>query len=112
MTEDRETRRFPRFQVRGIAGTITAPHEAEVLDLSMGGALLEHQGMLAIGDPCFVGLANSHEPVHIRCRVVHSRVSRAEPGGVLYYRSGVEFLDLSPDAERALETFIRSYGAP
>jgi len=44
--------------------------------------------------------------------VIHSRVSRREPEGALYYQTGVEFLDLTPAAEQALGALIRSYGAP
>ncbi len=43
---------------------------------------------------------------------MHSRVSHREPDGVLYYQTGVEFLAPTPEAEHALEAFIRSYGAP
>lgn len=111
MSKHSRTRRLPRFRVRAIEGTITAPHDVEVLDLSMRGALLEHQGMLRIGDHCFLGLANSHVPVRLQCRVVHTRVSRVEPGGILYYRTGVDFLGLSLEAEQTLQALIRSYGA-
>lgn len=111
MSKHGRPRRLPRFQVRTIEGTITAPQDAEVLDLSMRGALLEHQGMLRIGDHCFVRLTNSHVPVSLRCRVVHTRVSRVEPGGALYCRTGVDFLDLSLETKQTLQALIRSYGA-
>ena len=112
MAEDRETRRFPRFSIRGVQGGVTIPREAEVLDLGLRGALLEHQGMLHVGAPCLVYLPIAGEALTIQCRVAHSRVSRREPEGALYYQTGVEFLDLTPAAEQALGALIRSFGAP
>ncbi len=111
MSEDQQKRRVPRFQIRGVTGAMTIPQEAEVLDLSVRGALVEHQGTLRVDAPCFLDLPTPGEPVTIRCRVVHSRVSHREPDGVLYYQTGVKFLDPTPEAEHALEAFIRSYGA-
>lgn len=111
MSKDRQTRRFPRYQIRGVAGSVTDAYDAEVLDLSMGGALMEHRGMFHIGGLYVLGVATSVNHLNIRCRVVHSQVSRCEPDGTLSYRTGVEFLDLTPEAEHTLEAVIRSYGA-
>ena len=111
MNKETQVRRAPRFHIRGVTGAMTIPQEAEVLDLSVRGALVEHQDMLRVDAPCFLDLPTPGEPVTIRCRVVHSRVSRREPEGILYYQTGVQFLDLTPEAEHALEAFIRSYGA-
>jgi len=113
MSDEPQRRRVARFRIRGISGAITTPQEAEVLDLSVTGALVEHQGMLRVDAICFLDLPTSAaEPMTIRCRVIHSRVSRREPEGALYYQTGVEFLDLTPAAEQALGALIRSYGAP
>jgi hypothetical protein len=112
MSNEPQRRRVARFRIRGISGAITTPQEAEVLDLSVTGALVEHQGMLRVDAICFLDMPTSAEPLTIRCRVVHSRVSRREAEGALYYQTGVEFLDLTPAAEQALEALIRSYGAP
>jgi c-di-GMP-binding flagellar brake protein YcgR len=112
MSNTSDRRRVARFRIRSVTGAITTPQEAEVLDLSMTGALVEHQGMLRVNAICFLDLPTSAEPLSIRCRVVHSRVSRREAAEGLYYRTGVEFLDLSPAMEQALAALIRSYGAP
>lgn len=112
MSIEPQRRRVARFRIRGISGAITTPQEAEVLDLSVTGALVEHQGMLRVDAICFLDMPTTAEPLTIRCRVVHSRVSRREAEGALYYQTGVEFLDLTPAAEQALEALIRSYGAP
>lgn len=113
MSNGPQKRRVVRFRIRGVSGAITTPQEADVLDLSVTGALVEHQGMLRVDAICFLDLPTSAaEPMTIRCRVVHSRVSRREPEGSLYYQTGVEFLDLTPATEQALGALIRSYGAP
>jgi len=112
VTQNRQTRRFPRFQIRGVTGAVTAPRQAEVLDLSLGGALVEHQGQLRMGAPCFIDLPTNGSVVTIRCRVVHSGVSRRGPSGALYYCTGVKFVGLTPEAEEVLQAIIRSFGAP
>ncbi len=111
MSKNSQTRRFPRFQIRGVMGAITEADEAEVLDLSMGGALVEHRGMFRVGASCFLDLRTAGMLVSILCRVVYSGESRREPEGTLYYRTGVEFLDLPLESQHTLEAVIRSYGA-
>ncbi len=52
MNKETQVRRVPRFHIRGVTGAMTIPQEAEVLDLSVRGALMEHQGMLRVDAPC------------------------------------------------------------
>ncbi len=112
MSKETQIRRVPRFRIRDVTGAITTPQAAEVLDLSLRGALVEHKGLLRVGDFCFLDLPTSGGFFTIRCRVVHSRVSRLEAEGVLYCQTGVEFLNVAPEDEQPLEALIRSYGAP
>lgn len=112
MHKETQIRRVPRFRIRDVTGAITTPQEAEVLDLSLGGALVEHKGMLHVGDCCFLDLPTAGGFFTIRCRVVHIRVSRLEPAGLLYYQTGVEFLDIATEDEEPLGALIRAYGAP
>lgn len=111
MDLDDQKRKVPRFQIRGITGAITTPREAELLDLSLRGARVEHEGMLRLDAICFLDLPAPGGILSIRCRVAHSRVSRRDAEGALYCQTGVEFLDLIPEARTAIEAFIRSYGA-
>lgn len=111
MSKNSQTRRFPRFQIRDVAGSVADAYDADVLDLSMGGALMEHEGMFRIGAAFVLGVGNSgSNHLSIRCHVVHSQVSRCKPDGTLYYLTGVKFLDLTLEAEQTLEAVIRSYG--
>jgi hypothetical protein len=112
MAENRQPLRLSHFQIRRGPGAITTPREADVIDLSLGGALVEHQGGLKVGGPCFLDLPTFGGILTIQCRVIHSRVSRRGPRGTLHYTTGVEFLDLTPEAEQILGAIIRSFGAP
>lgn len=111
MPKDFQIRTPPRFRISGITASVTTFQEADLLDLSLEGALVEHQDMLHLGSPCLLQLVIAGEALNIRCHVVHSRVSRKELGGGLYYQTGLEFPDLSPQAEQTLGALIRSYGA-
>ena len=108
--KDFHTRKPPRFRISGVTAAVSTLQEADVLDLSLEGALVEHQDMLPLGSPCYLQLGIAGEQLTIRCHVVHSRVSRRELEGTLYFQSGLEFLDLPPDAEQTLGALIRSYG--
>jgi hypothetical protein len=111
MPKDFHPRKPPRFRISGVTAAVTILQDADILDLSIEGALVEHQDMLPLGSPCFLQLGIAGETLNIRAHVVHSRVSRRELGGALYYQTGLEFLDLSPGAEQTLGALIRSYGA-
>lgn len=109
--KDLKKRKPPRFRISGVTAAITTLQEAEVMDLSLEGALVEHQGVLQLDAPCFLQLGTDGERFTIRCRVIHSRVSRKGTEGILYYQTGLEFLELSRSVEQSLGAFIRSYGA-
>lgn len=111
MRRDFQVRTPPRFRISGVAASVTTLQEADLLDLSLEGALVEHQDMLHLGSPCLLQIVIAGEALTIRCHVVHSRVSRKEVGGILYYQTGLEFIDLPPQAEQTLGALIRSYGA-
>ena len=84
MSKNLHIRKPPRFRISGVTAAVTTLQEADVLDLSLEGALVEHQDMLPLGSPCFLQLGIAGETLTIRCHVVHSRVSRRELGGALY----------------------------
>lgn len=112
--EGRPQRRFPRFRLVGVGGSITTPVDAEILNLSLGGALVEHQGPLLVGSECALTLPVTGAPVRVRSRVVHSAVSGRATGppgeGQLIYHTGLEFLKVSAEVESVLAALIRSYG--
>ena len=97
----------PRFRISGVREGIRTLQMAEVIDLTLKGALVEHHEMLQPHAPCFLQLGTNGNLSTIRCRLLQSRVSRKEGGG-LCYQTSVEFLDISPETEQALMALIQS----
>lgn len=110
-TEDR--RRHLRCQVgKKLTGRITSNHDASVLDMSLGGALIEHSNLVRPGTLAFLTLSVDGHEVSLRCRVLRSAIYRYEVRftgeRVQVYRSGLEFSGLSEEAQRLLEKSIES----
>jgi hypothetical protein len=98
-------RSYLRWDVSGeLAGRITSfqtgtCQKVSLVDISMGGALLEHPDMLRPGTMAFLTLPVNGGGIGLKCRSVRSRVDRYEhtPSGArdLVYRTGIEFLATS-----------------
>ena len=103
-------RRFPRFTVLGkVAGKIVATHEATLLNLSLGGALIEHPTMVRLGSLSQLMLPSAKGDIQIDCRVVRSMLVRQERRGqdtMVIYQTGLEFRDPSPAILAGLEEII------
>ena len=103
-------RRFPRFAVLGkVEGKIVASYEATLVDLSLGGALVEHSSMVRPGSMSQLMLPFGKGEIRLNCRVVRSALNRREtrgPASVVIYQTGLEFLSPSPDTLAALEELI------
>lgn len=103
-------RRFPRFAVLGkVTGKIVATYEATLLNLSLGGALIEHPTMVRLGSLSHLLLPSAKGEIKIDCRVVRSALVRQERRGrkiVVIYHTGLEFRDPSPKILAALEEVI------
>jgi hypothetical protein len=84
---------------------------AEVLDVSLRGALVAHQGMLDAQSPCLLQLETKGELSTIRCRVVSSRVISSGRDEDPRVESMVEFLAVNPPTEQALKILIQALGA-
>ncbi len=111
--EDR--RKLPRFRTTNVGGFIIPPAEADIINLSMGGAMVEHQGSLRVGSQCTLTLIVSEATIRIKCEVAHSRANRrAVTGslgeGLLFYRTGLQFLELPAETANVMAALIRSYG--
>ena len=110
-------RRFPRVNILGgLSGTISVHQEVGLVDLSQAGARLEHIGRFRLGSVCFLRLPGPKGEILLKARVVYSAVTRTTPGQgdepALLYQSGVEFLDLSPEAVAALRQILATLGSP
>jgi hypothetical protein len=106
-------RRYRRWNIRGgLSGWIDAAHEAAFVNISLGGALIEHANMIRPGSTAFLTVAFQGQEAGLKCRVVRSEVYRY---GVrptqerhLIYRSGLEFVDTPEASLRVIDKTIES----
>ena len=106
-------RHYARFLIGGKAkGRVTAIYDAVVLDISMGGSLIEHSGVVRPGTLSSLDLDLGGAHVRLRCRVARSLVNRSEtlPGEEreLIYHTGLEFLDPSEETRLVISRYIRT----
>lgn len=109
-------RRYRRWNIQGgLSGWIDAAHEAAFVNISLGGALIEHANMIRPGSIAFLTLAFQGQEAGLKCRVVRSEVYRY---GVrptqerhLVYRSGLEFVDTPEASLRVIDKTIESLKA-
>lgn len=107
-----ERRRFPRFFVGGgVKGQIAA-NEATLVDVSLGGALIEHAQVVRPGTRSGLRLILRGGAVSLWCHVVRSIAHRLEPQPdgemALMYHSGLEVLEPSEETQQALNDLILS----
>ncbi len=110
LQNDLLTEKRPRLRICGTVEGIPTLQVADVLDVTQLGALVEHEDTFPPQSLCLLQLGTNGDLSTIRCRVVHSRVSSVRPDGGLYCETMVEFLDVSPAAERALRNIVQSFG--
>lgn len=108
-----ERRRHDRLVVGGkTKGRVTAVYDASLLDISVGGALIEHAHIVRPGTISYLILNLLGREVSLGCRVVRSVVYRFEVGPdgerILVYRTGLEFVDLSDETLRVIDDYIRA----
>lgn len=108
-------RRFPRVKVHGsLPGQASLQHDITLLDLSEGGARLEHAGRFSLNAICFVRLPTPTGELLLKGKIVHSAVSRTIPGPdgepTLYYQTGIEFVEVTSESLQALRQLLASPG--
>jgi len=110
-------RRHSRLTLREpLQDQVTATHDVKILDLSMGGARVEHTAILRPGSTCHVRLPLRRTSITIICQVIWSRaVGRAEGetrGTGLLFQSGLEFAKMSAEARTLLTAYLEVEGTP
>ena len=114
MAEERaERRRHPRVNVGGrTQGRVNAVHDVSLLDISLGGALIEHAQVVQPGIAFDLVLTLVGKKLKLRCRAVRSVVSRSEGqakgGQKLIYRTGLQFLQPTAETRQVISDYIRS----
>ena len=108
-----ERRRHLRWRLRKrLTGRISSDHKIAILDISLGGALIEHANPVRPGTVSFLTVSAAEQEITLRCRVSRSAIYRYEvrPTGVRehVYRTAVEFSAPSPDFRRLLHEITDS----
>lgn len=87
-------------------------YEASLLNLSLGGALIEHVDILRLGTIISLSLDLQGREVSAKCCVVRSAVHRIalQPDGerALIYHTGMEFLDPSEETRQVISGYVQS----
>lgn len=108
-----DRRQYARFVVGGrTKGRVTAIYDAQILDISPGGSLIEHSQVVRPGTLSCLDLDLLGKRMSLKCRVARSVVHRTEiqPDGdkELIYHTGLEFLDRSDETRKMIIDYIQS----
>ncbi|MFQ5656587.1 MAG: PilZ domain-containing protein [Candidatus Methylomirabilales bacterium] len=108
-----ERRKHQRFVVGArTKGRIRAGDEVSLVNISFGGAMVEHAGAAQPGTMSSLDLELQNRTLSLRCRVVWSMVVRQEPDldgeEVTIYRTGLEFLDALEENRQVICDYIES----
>lgn len=116
--EEEETlgrRKHARFAVKGGAkGRVAVVWDAVLLNISLGGALIEHANVVRPGTPSSLELELQGQKIRLRCRVARSVAERihVQPDGEreLVYQTGLQFVDPSDETLQVLGDYIDALG--
>ncbi|HET7854569.1 MAG TPA: PilZ domain-containing protein [Candidatus Methylomirabilis sp.] len=106
-------RQYARFRVGGkTKGRVTAIYDAVVVNISIGGSLIEHAHVVRPGTLSSLDLDILGKRLRLKCRVARSVVhgSQVLPTGEreLIYRTGLEFLEMSDAIRQMIGRYIQS----
>ena len=93
-----------------VSGAVTSSHAVNILDLSLGGARVEHTIILRPGSSCYIRVPMRQRVLTVNCRIVWSKaISRTEGAtgetGLLYH-SGVQFGSMAQDTRSMLMAYL------
>ncbi len=97
-----------------VSGAVTSSHAVNLLDLSLGGARVEHTIILRPGSSCYIRVPLSEKVLTVNCRIVWSKAigrTEGEAGETgLLYQSGVQFGTMAQDTRTLLAAYLDSGG--
>jgi len=97
-----------------VSGAVTSSHDVNILDLSLGGARVEHTIILRPGSSCYIRVPIRQRVLTVNCRIVWSKaISRTEgdTGGTgLLYHSGIQFGSMAQDTRTMLTAYLDNQG--
>ncbi|MFQ5989673.1 MAG: PilZ domain-containing protein [Candidatus Methylomirabilales bacterium] len=108
-------RKHARFAVKGGAkGRVAVVWDAVLLNISLGGALIEHTNVVRPGTPSSLELELQGQRIRLRCRVARSVAERiqVQPDGEreLVYETGLQFVDASDETLQIIGDYIDALG--
>jgi hypothetical protein len=102
-----ERRRFQRLSLANPAVAALGGGAALVLDLGVGGALVEHQGEIPSGSPADLRIRWYQYDILLPSQIVHSRLVNPATGArTAVTHSGVRFVDLNAETRHELQTMM------
>jgi hypothetical protein len=106
-------RKHARFVVKGGAkGRVAVVWDAVLLDISIGGALIEHASVVRPGTPSSLELDLEGKRIRLRCRVARSVADRIEVQSdgerELIYHTGLQFVEPSDETLQVIGDYIHS----
>ena len=104
--EDDDKREAERVPILGeVRGDMKVFQPMHVRDISKTGVTVETPFPLHLDSLFDIRLTLGDTPVVVKGRVIHSRISDIDQHAVVY-RAGLELVDPSPSASRAIEEFL------
>jgi hypothetical protein len=114
MPEYEKRRQAPRIVIPGrLEARAQATLSVRLLDLSTGGARIEHLNLLRPGSPCRLELPPALGAPTVSAQVVWSRVLGAEPSPDgerrIRYQSGLTFVRVTAEQHAALTRLLEQF---
>ncbi len=92
-------------------GRVAVSDEVSLVNISLGGVLIEHAQVVRPGTISDFDLELQGERIRLRSRVVRSVVVRQEVDmdgeAVMIYHTGLEFLDISQEVRQVISDYLR-----
>ena len=105
-----DQRQRPRVPLpAGLSGEVTVYRPLTVTDLSAIGARVDTPEPLRVNSVRAFRLNLGDQTVVVKGRIAHATV-RTLDDHLVIYSSGVEFLDVSPQAQMAIDRFLEQAG--
>lgn len=110
---DAHERRYPRYEIAGLAGHLVVPIQIQVINVSLGGMALETNSYLQFGRAYTLRLEGGGQSLSLTGTVAWCslrQTTKSPDGEVLpVYRAGLKFEALSSDRSRDLWDLIRRH---
>lgn len=112
-SNDSNRRRFPRYEISGLAGHLVVPLQIEVLNLSLGGMAVATSSYLHFNRAYTLRLVSDQQNISLTGKVAWCALkgtSRGVDGEVVpVYRAGLRFEAMSGERAKELWDLIRSH---